>query len=139
MIASEIEVVVRYAETDMMGIVYHGSYLPWLEMGRTQLLKERGYPYKELEAKGLFLPVIEINLNYKRPAKYDDTLLVRTIMKDKPFVKIRLEYEILKEDERIATGYSVHAFMNKDGQAIKAPRDFLTAIESGFQEGSATP
>lgn len=133
MLASEIEINVRYAETDMMGIVYHGSYLPWLEMGRTQLLKERGYPYKELEAKGLFLPVIEINLKYRRPARYDDTILIRSIIKEKPFVKIHLDYEILKEGELIATGHSVHAFMNSEGQAIKAPRDFLSALGSDFQ------
>ena len=132
MISSETSIVVRYAETDMMGIVYHANYLPWLEMGRTQLLKERGFPYTELEAQGLFLPVIEINVKYRCPAKYDDTIVVRTVMQEKPFVKIRLEYEVLKEGEAIATGHSVHAFMNSDGQAIKAPRPFLQALDSEF-------
>ena len=62
MITSESTIVVRYAETDMMGIVYHANYLPWLEISRTQLLKEHGFPYKELEIQGLLLPVIEIYL-----------------------------------------------------------------------------
>lgn len=132
MITSESTIVVRYAETDMMGIVYHANYLPWLEIGRTQLLKEHGFPYKELEAQGLLLPVIEINMKYRRPATYDDTITVKTFIKEKPYVKIHLDYEILKGDELIATGYSVHAFMNKQAQPIKAPRDFLQAIGQAF-------
>ena len=65
---------VRYAETDMMGIVYHGNYLPWFEVGRTTLLKECGLPYRELEAQGYHLPVIELGVKYARPALYDDVL-----------------------------------------------------------------
>ena len=132
MITSESTIVVRYAETDMMGIVYHANYLPWLEIGRTQLLKEHGFPYKELEARGLLLPVIEINMKYRRPATYDDTITIKTIMKEKPYVKIHLDYEIFKGDQLIATGYSVHAFMNKNAQPIKAPRDFLDALAQAF-------
>ena len=133
MITSESTIVVRYAETDMMGIVYHANYLPWLEISRTQLLKEHGFPYKELEIQGLLLPVIEIYLKYRRPATYDGTITIKTIIKDKPFVKIRLEYEVLKGEELIATGYSVHAFMNKQAQPIKAPRRFLEALNHAFQ------
>ena len=132
MISSESTIVVRYSETDMMGIVYHANYLPWLEIGRIQLLKERGFPYKELEAQGLLLPVIEINMKYRRPATYDDTITIKTIIKDKPFVKIRLEYEVLKGEELIATGHSVHVFMNKQAQPIKAPRRFLEALNHAF-------
>jgi len=132
MITSESTIVVRYAETDMMGIVYHANYLPWLEIGRTQLLKEHGFPYKVLEAQGLLLPVIEINMKYRRPATYDDTITIKTIMKEKPSVKIHLDYEIFKDDQLIATGYSIHVFMNKQGQPIKAPRNFLDAIAQAF-------
>ena len=133
MITSESTIVVRYAETDMMGIVYHANYLPWLEIGRTQLLKEHGFPYKELEAQGLLLPVIEINMKYRRSATHDDVITIKTIIKEKPYVKIRLEYEVLKDDELIATGCSVHAFMNKQAQPIKAPRQFLEALNQAFQ------
>ncbi len=132
MISSITEVEVRYSETDMMGIVYHANYLPWLELGRTNLLKENGITYSEMEESGYLLPVIEVHMNYRRPATYDDTVVVKTIMKAKAFAKIRLDYELFKKKELIATGYSIHAFMNKTGQPIKAPRPFLDAINQAF-------
>src|SRR4051812_11865463 len=98
MIQSRAQVTVRYAETDMMGIVYHGNYLPWFEIGRTTLLKEQGLPYRQLEADGYRLPVLEIGAKYHRPALYDDTLTIVTTMREKPSLRIRLEYEILNGD-----------------------------------------
>lgn len=127
------EVVVRYAETDMMGIVYHANYLPWLEIGRTQLLREQGFPYRELEERGFLLPVLEISLQYKRPAKYDDRVTIVTRMNEKPLVKIRMDYEVKRGDELLATGHSVHVFMNRDGQAVKIPTFFAEAIRAAFQ------
>ncbi len=133
MISSVSKIQVRYSETDMMGIVYHANYLPWLEIGRTQLLKEYGFPYKELEKQGLFLPVIEISMKYLRPATYDDTITIKTVMKEKPYVKIHLGYDVLRDDDIIATGYSMHAFMNKETRPIKAPRQFLDALNKAFE------
>lgn len=132
MIVSEHQLEVRYAETDMMGIVYHANYLPWLELGRTQLLKERGLPYKVLESKGYLLPVLEINVKYRRPAHYDDRITIVTTMADRPLVKIRLDYEVKRGDELLATAYSLHAFMNRQGQALKAPKFFLDAFDRIF-------
>src|SRR3954453_13208681 len=88
MIQSRAQVVVRYAETDMMGIVYHGNYLPWFEIGRTTLLKEVGLPYRELEAEGFRLPVLEVSAKCLRPALYDDTLTILTTMREKPVLRI---------------------------------------------------
>ena len=102
MITSRASVSVRYAETDMMGVVYHGSYLPWLEIGRTTLLKEHGLPYRELEAEGFFLPVLEVGLRYLRPAKYDDTINITTFLREKPTLRIRMEYELHRGDELLA-------------------------------------
>ncbi len=132
MLESVAEIVVRYAETDMMGIVYHANYLPWLEIGRTQLLRERGLPYRELEERGFLLPVLEINVQYKRPAKYDDAVTVITRMKEKPFVKIVMDYEVRRGPELLATARSVHVFMNREGQAVKIPPFFTAAIEQAF-------
>src|SRR3954464_1652021 len=84
MIQSHSQVVVRYAETDMMGVVYHGNFLPWFEIGRTTLLKEMGLPYRQLEAEGYRLPVLEVGAKYFRPALYDDTITVITTLHDKP-------------------------------------------------------
>ncbi|HCR29538.1 MAG TPA: acyl-CoA thioesterase [Opitutae bacterium] len=125
MISSATSIEVRYAETDMMGIVHHASYLPWLEIARGNLLKERGISYAKLEESGILLPVVEIKMNYRRPATYDDVVTINSLIKERPFAKIRVDYELLKEDQSIASGYSIHAFMNRLGQPIKAPK-FLT-------------
>src|SRR5215212_6253370 len=103
MIQSRAEVVVRYAETDMMGVVYHGSYLPWFEIGRTTLLKDLGLPYRQLEAAGYRLPVLEVGAKYFRPALYDDTITVVTTLREKPLLRIRLEYEVMRGAELLAT------------------------------------
>lgn len=132
MIESVTEIQVRYAETDMMGIVYHANYLPWLEIGRTQLLREKALPYKEIEALGLFLPVLEVNIRYKRPAKYDDIVTVASRIAEKPFVKILIEYEVRRGDELLATATTLHAFMNREGQAVKAPAFFRDAMAKYF-------
>lgn len=124
MIRSQTQVTVRYAETDMMGVVYHGSYLPWFEIGRTTLLKEHGLPYRQLEADGYFLPVLEVTAKYLRPAHYDDLLTIVTFLRERPLLKIRLEYEVLRGDERIATGSTLHAFIDRSGRPVRPPAEF---------------
>ncbi len=132
MIESVSEILVRYSETDMMGIVYHANYLTWLEIGRTEMLRERGLPYNEMEAQGILLPVLSINVNYRKPARYDDRITIITRMPEKPYVKIKLEYEIKRDTELLATASSMHAFMNRDTQPIKTPRFFLDTIGKEF-------
>jgi acyl-CoA thioester hydrolase len=121
MIESRTQIAVRYAETDMMGIVYHGNYLPWFEVGRTTMLKECGLPYKELEAEGYHLPVIELGVKYVRPALYDDTLTIITRMKERPSLRIHLEYEVRRGEELLVTGFTTHAFINKSGEPVRPP------------------
>ena len=133
MITSSTDIEVRYAETDMMGIVHHASYLPWLEIARGNLLKERGISYAKLEESGILLPVVEIKMNYRRPATYDDIVTINSIIKERPFAKIRVDYELQKEDRIIANGYSIHAFMNQSGQPIKAPRFIKETLAKGFE------
>ena len=132
MITSQASVSVRYAETDMMGVVYHGSYLPWLEIGRTQLLKEHGIPYRVLEAEGFFLPVVEVSLRYLRPAKYDDIVVVTTILKEKPSLRIRMEYKLHRGDELIATATSEHVFIDRSGKPVRPPTVFAEMMQSVF-------
>ena len=132
MITSRASVSVRYAETDMMGVVYHGSYLPWLEIGRTQLLKDHGVPYRTLEADGFFLPVVEVNLRYLRPAKYDDEVVVTTILKEKPSLRIRMEYELHRGAELIATATSVHVFIDRSGKPVRPPAAFVSIMDRVF-------
>ena len=132
MIESRVKVTVRYAETDMMGIVYHANYLPWFEVGRTTLLKEIGVPYKRLEEEGFRLPVLEISAKYLRPAVYDDTVEVVTTIREKPLLRIRLEYEVRRGDELLATGASVHAFVDTEGRPVRPPQWASEMIGKAF-------
>jgi acyl-CoA thioester hydrolase len=132
MITSRASVSVRYAETDMMGVVYHGSYLPWLEIGRTHLLKDHGLPYRELEAQGFFLPVLEVGLRYLRPAKYDDTVVVTTVLREKPSLRIRMEYELHRGEELLATAFTMHAFIDRTGKPVRPPAAFSEMIDRVF-------
>jgi acyl-CoA thioester hydrolase len=132
MIRSRVEVTVRYAETDMMGIVYHANYLPWFEVGRTTLLKEIGVPYKKLEEEGFRLPVLEISAKYLRPAVYDDTLVIVTTVNDRPLLRIRLDYEVRRGEELLATGTSVHAFVDKTGKPVRPPSWAAEVLNKAF-------
>jgi acyl-CoA thioester hydrolase len=132
MITSRASVSVRYAETDMMGVVYHGSYLPWLEIGRTTLLKEHGLPYRELESDGFFLPVLEVGLRYLKPAKYDDTVVVTTALREKPSLRIRMDYELHRGDDLLATAFTVHAFIDRTGRPVRPPAAFTTVMNRVF-------
>jgi acyl-CoA thioester hydrolase len=121
MIQSRSQVTVRYAETDMMGIVYHANYLPWFEIGRTYLLKEMGISYRELEASGYRLPVLEVSARYLRPALYDDAIDLVTTLRERPLLRIRLDYEVRRGAELLATGETVHAFVDRQGAVVRPP------------------
>jgi acyl-CoA thioester hydrolase len=132
MIESRSQVTVRYAETDMMGIVYHGNYLPWFEVGRTTLLKECGFPYRDLEAQGYLLPVIELGVKYQRPALYDDTLTIVTRLKERPVLRITLDYEVRRGDDLLVTGFTTHAFINKAGEPVRPPAALAAKMKELF-------
>jgi acyl-CoA thioester hydrolase len=132
MLTSRTQIRVRYAETDMMSIAYHGSYLPWIEIGRTELLRENGFPYADLEERGYRLPVIEVGVRYIRPALYDDMVTIETTMAEKPILRIRLEYRLLRGDTVLATAQTVHAFINRDNEPVRPPREFSEALERWF-------
>jgi acyl-CoA thioester hydrolase len=131
-IRSVAKVTVRYAETDMMGIVYHANYLPWFEIGRTQLLKEMGISYRKLEEEGYRLPVLEIAAKYLRPATYDDDLEITTILEEKPLLRIRLSYEVRRGGDLLATGTSVHAFIDRDHRPTRPPAWAAGLLNAAF-------
>lgn len=132
MLTCRTDVRVRYAETDMMSIAYHGSYLPWLEIGRTELLRQNGFPYADLERDGYRLPVLEIGLNYKRPAHYDDVITIEAALREKPVLRIRMEYRLLRGDVLLATGHTVHAFLNHKNEVVRPPAAFVAAVNRWF-------
>lgn len=133
MIVSRTQIVVRYAETDMMGVVYHGNFLPWFEVGRTTLLKELGLPYRQLEAEGFRLPVLEVAVKYQRPALYDDTVTIVTTLREKPLLRIRLEYEARRGHELLATGHTVHAFIDREGKPVRPPASAVAVFAAAFR------
>ncbi len=132
MITSRTQVTVRYAETDMMGIVYHANYLPWFEIGRTTLLKEQGLSYRKLEESGYQLPILEISAQYRRPAVYDDTLTIITTISEKPSLRIKISYEVRRGDELLATGQSQNAFVDKQGMPTRPPEIFVSKMNELF-------
>ena len=132
MIQARATVTVRYAETDMMGIVYHANYLPWFEVARTLLLREQGFPYRQLEADGYRIPVLEVTAKFIRPAVYDDTLTIVATMREKPLLRIRLDYEVFRGDELLATGQSSHAFCDLTGRPTRPPAAFVARMSELF-------
>lgn len=121
MIQTKVPINVRYAETDQMGIVYHGNYLAWFEVARTRMFKEVGLSYKRIEADGYHLPVLEAAMKYLRPALYDDDLIVVARLDEKPVLRIKINYEVYRGDTLLVTGATVHAFVDRDGRPVRPP------------------
>jgi acyl-CoA thioester hydrolase len=121
---------VRYAETDRMGVVYHSNYLVWFETARILMLDEIGIPYREVEARGLYIPVLAANIEYKRPAHFDDHLEVHLFMREKPRARFQMDYEVRREDTVLTTGTTVHGFMDKTGKGLRPPEDFIDKINA---------
>ena len=129
--AFEHMIRVRYAETDAMGIAYNGQYFTWFEVGRTELLRAYGLTYCDMEKIGLRLPVIEAQVKYVKPVHYDDVLTIRSYLGAKPGVRVRIHYEILKDGYLAASGFTEHAFTDKNLQPVRPARhirEMLTKI-----------
>ncbi len=135
MISHTSQIRVRYADTDQMRFVYYGKYFEYFEQGRSDLLRAIGLPYADIEAQGIFLPVIEAFARYKRSARYDTLLNVRTTVTDMPVARIRIEYAVTVEGESevIVEGYTVHSFLNAaTGRPTRAPAIFLHTLEEAM-------
>jgi acyl-CoA thioester hydrolase len=128
----QFQVRVRYAETDQMAVVYHGNYAQYFEMGRVEWLRNMGISYNWMEDNGVMLPVVSLTMNYKKPARYDDLLTVKTILKSQTSVKIEFDYEIYNEEnELLTTGYSMLVFVNmKTGRPMLPPTYVLEKINA---------
>ena len=115
---------VRYAETDKMGVVYYANYFVWFEVGRTDLLREQGWSYRNMEADGYALPVVEAHCQYAHSARYDDELDVRTTGTLLSPVRVRFDYEVVRADNTetvIASGHTVHAVLDAAGRPRRLP------------------
>jgi acyl-CoA thioester hydrolase len=134
MIVNSTYVRVRYADTDKMGITYYGKYLEWFEVGRTELLREIGLPYAQLESEGIGLPVIEVYCHYHHAALYDQMLTVVSTVKNLPRVTIRIDYKIYNQDHvLLVDGYTTHSFIGKSGRPVRPPKSILEVMQPYFQ------
>jgi acyl-CoA thioester hydrolase len=130
---------VRYQETDQMGVVYHANYLNWFEIGRTEWVRQAGINYKEMEARGLLLPVTDVEASFKQPALYDDWITVCTRLAEMTSIRVRFESRIMSGDltERFGTGYAGdeplglllvkggtrHVWVNREWRPIRFARE----------------
>ncbi|MGB0184657.1 MAG: acyl-CoA thioesterase [Opitutales bacterium] len=119
----------RYVETDRMNVVYHSHYFVWFETARIQLLDHLGLPYRDLEAQGLFIPVLEAQASYKSPAHFDDRLTIDLQLAEPPRARFRFDYTVRRESTVLTTGYTVHAFMDASGKALRPPDTFLQRLK----------
>jgi acyl-CoA thioester hydrolase len=142
MYTSETTIRVRYADTDQMSVVYYGNYAEYFEVGRTESIRQLGFTYKDLEAKGIMMPVVELHAKYLRPAKYDDLLTIRTTLRELPTDhKMEFHTEVLNENNKLlCTGRVVLFFLNmSDQKRAKMPSDMLEKYLPYFPNASITP
>ena len=128
----EIPIRVRYGETDQMGVVHHGNYALYLELGRTEWLRKKGISYKQMEDDGIMLPVISMDLKFKKSALYDEVIKVKTTLPKIPSVKIEFNYEIFNDSgDVLITANTVLAFIDmKTKRPIKCPDYILKKLQN---------
>jgi acyl-CoA thioester hydrolase len=134
MISCDIQFRVRYGETDRMGYAYYGNYPLYYEVGRTELLRQFGLTYKEIEDNGILLPVADLHVEYTFPALYDELLTIRTCVKEKPGVKIKFYYEVYNsKNVLINSATTALVFVNlKSRKPCRPPENFMNRIAEYF-------
>lgn len=122
---------VRYAETDQMGVVYHANYLVWCEVGRTDLIRELGLPYAQLERDGVLLAVAEAGMRFHAPARYDDRIRVETTVSDVRSRTVTFEYRIfhVDTDARLVTASTTLIALDRDSRPTRLPDDLRRRLE----------
>ncbi len=139
---SETTVRVRYAETDQMGVVYHGNYFTWFEVGRVEFCRQLGFEYRQMELEDdSFIVVAEAQCRYKRPARFDEVLVVRTQLSNSQRRTIRFKYEIVNQasGELVATGETTHVICDKLGRPKSLPEKYRKYFAADHTDGSAHP
>jgi len=127
-----VETRVRYPETDRMGVAYHGHYLVWFELGRTEWMREIGFPYGELEDEGVYFPVTRAEVRYRRSARYDERLVVETRLVSVGASRVRFEYQIDGQDGRmVATGATEHGAVGPEGRPRRLPANLRERLQHG--------
>ncbi|PLX54257.1 MAG: thioesterase [Desulfobacteraceae bacterium] len=121
---------VRYGDTDKMGFVYHANYFRWFEVGRSEMFRSMGIPYKSIESKGIFLPLSEIHCKFNAPSQYDDILLIETSLDSHYRAGMKFDYQIFGEngDKLLASGYTKHACVDSGGRVVRPPKFLMDSI-----------
>lgn len=133
----EARVRVRYAETDQMGVVYHANYLVWFEVGRVELMRQRGLDYKRMEAEeGCGIAVVEATVRYKAPAKYDDELIVETRVLKVRGPVVNFAYRIVRVEDGmlLCEGETVHIVVGRDMKRTKMPKKYAELLGSAASD-----
>ncbi len=129
--AGIVEYRVPYADTDQMGFVYYGNYLTYFERSRNELMRAWGFTYKELEAMGVGMPVIEASVKYHAPAKYDDLLTIRGVLTELHGVRAKVSCTVMRGDVLIAEGWTMHVFIDlATGRPVRIPRKILDTFQA---------
>lgn len=134
-----LQLRVRYSETDQMGTFYNSRALEWFECGRSELMRNKlGMSYAALEAKGVFLPLVEAHLEFQGGARYDDLLNITSAVELSGRARLRFEVQIAQSDsgKPVVRGYTVHAFVDTDRKPIRPPAWFVELLEKAASEGS---
>ena len=123
MLTHTMTIRVIYGDTDRMGIAYHANYLRWFEMGRTELFRHFGLAYKEIEEKGISLPVSEVWCKYLHPARYDDILKVKAALDESVRAGMKFDYLISRESDgrELVKGFTKHACVTPEGKVVRPP------------------
>ncbi len=137
----ETTIRVRYAETDAMGVVYHTNYLIWFEVGRGEYMRQKGSDYAELEARGFYLPVSEVEARFIAPARYGDLVTVRTWIEELRSRSLTLAYEVVMQatGQVLATGYTKHICADRTGRVRVIPREIRELLGGGTPPPQSSP
>jgi acyl-CoA thioester hydrolase len=130
---TRIEVRVRYVETDSMGIAHHTHHFSWMEQARTELMRQSGLSYKDLETKGYMLPVREAFCRYRKGLEYDDLVIVEAQVLEIGGASLKIGYRLFRaeDDSLAAEGYTLHPFTDKSGKIVKTPEFFTRLFQHG--------
>jgi acyl-CoA thioester hydrolase len=125
----DVEIRVRYSETDAMGYLHHANYISYFEIARTELFRAVGGDYRAMEARGYFLVVVKVECQYKRPARYDDVLTIRSRVIRNSGAKLEHEYQVLRGTELLTTGHSILACVDRNGAVQRITEELLYGRE----------
>lgn len=136
MIKTETTLRVRYGETDQMGFVYYGVYAQYYEVGRVEAMRSLGFSYREMEESGVLMPVINLTINYKKPALYDDEVRIVTTVREMPGVRITFHYECFNQKNELLNNGSVTlVFIDKaKNKPMQPPQWFMDGFMKKFQD-----